>query len=58
MDLSTGGGIHEIREAILRHSPYPSAPCPFTKAIARVQRVEDLSPSVMLEVIEEQAARA
>src|SRR5215472_2674967 len=23
MDLSTGGGIHEIREAILRHSPVP-----------------------------------
>src|SRR5579872_7075442 len=23
MDLSTGGNIHEIREAILRHSPVP-----------------------------------
>src|SRR5271165_7193580 len=41
MDLSTGGDIHSIREAIIRHSP--------------VKRVEDLTASVMLEVIEEQA---
>src|SRR6267142_6279180 len=57
MDLSTGGGIHEIREAILRHSPVPIGTVPIYEAIARVQRVEDLSPSVMLEVIEEQAAQ-
>src|SRR5579885_2849388 len=28
MDLSTGGDIHEIREAILRHSPVPIGPVP------------------------------
>jgi len=28
MDLSTGGGIHDIREAILRHSPVPIGTVP------------------------------
>ncbi len=55
MDLSTGGGIHEIREAILRHSPIPVGTVPIYEAIARVKRVEDLSADIMLEVIEEQA---
>jgi phosphomethylpyrimidine synthase len=55
MDLSTGGNIHEIREAILRHSPVPIGTVPIYEAIARVKRVEDLNKSVMLEVIEEQA---
>src|ERR1700751_1641064 len=57
MDLSTGGEIHEIREAILRHSPVPIGTVPIYEAISRVKRVEDLSTSVMLEVIEEQAAQ-
>jgi phosphomethylpyrimidine synthase len=57
MDLSTGGNIPEIREAILRHSPVPIGTVPIYEAIARVKRVEDLSVSVMLEVIEEQAAQ-
>src|SRR2546421_7582981 len=55
MDLSTGGGIHEIREAILRHSPVPIGTVPIYEAISRVKRVEDLNRNVMLEVIEEQA---
>src|SRR5216684_2448344 len=55
MDLSTGGNIHEIREAILRHSPVPIGTVPIYEAIARVKRVEDLNAEVMLEVIEEQA---
>jgi phosphomethylpyrimidine synthase len=57
MDLSTGGEIHEIREAILRHSPVPIGTVPIYEAISRVRRVEDLNASVMLEVIEEQAAQ-
>jgi phosphomethylpyrimidine synthase len=57
MDLSTGGGIHEIREAILRASPVPIGTVPIYEAISRVKRVEDLTASVMLEVIEEQAAQ-
>ena len=35
--------------------PCPSAPCPFTKPLSRVRRVEDLNINVLLEVIEEQA---
>src|SRR5579862_8381920 len=57
MDLSTGGDIHNIREAILRHSPVPIGTVPIYEAIARVKRVEDLNADVMLEVIEEQAAQ-
>ena len=55
MDLSTGGDIHEIREAILRHSPVPIGTVPIYEAISRVKRIEDLTPGLMLEVIEEQA---
>ena len=55
MDLSTGGDIHEIREAILRHSPVPIGTVPIYEAVSRVKRIEDLNTDVMLEVIEEQA---
>ena len=57
MDLSTGGNIHEIREAILRHSPIPIGTVPIYEALSRVSRVRELTPEVMLEVIEEQAAQ-
>jgi len=57
MDLSTGGDIHDIREAILRHSPVPIGTVPIYEAISRVRRIEDLTAGVMLEVIEEQAAQ-
>jgi len=57
MDLSTGGDIHEIREAILRHAPVPIGTVPIYEAISRVKRVEDLNANIMLEVIEEQAAQ-
>jgi len=55
MDLSTGGNIPEIREAIIRHSPVPIGTVPIYEGISRVRRVEDLTPELMLEVIEEQA---
>ena len=55
MDLATGGGIHEIREAILRHSPVPIGTVPIYEAVSRVKRIEDLNAALMLEVIEEQA---
>lgn len=55
MDLSTGGDIHEIREAILRHSPVPIGTVPIYEAVSRVKRIEDLTADIMLEVIEEQA---
>src|SRR3954469_23415591 len=57
MDLSTGGDIPEIREAILRHSPVPIGTVPIYEAINRVKRIEDLTPEIYLEVVEEQAAQ-
>ncbi len=55
MDLSTGGDIPMIREAILRHSPVPIGTVPLYEALSRVKRVEDLNIDLYLEVIEEQA---
>ncbi len=55
MDLSTGGDIPRIRQAIIDASPVPIGTVPIYEALTRVRRVEDLSLAVMLEVIEEQA---
>jgi phosphomethylpyrimidine synthase len=55
MDLSTGGQIHETREAILRSSTVPVGTVPIYEALSRVSHVRDLTPEIMLEVIEEQA---
>ena len=55
MDLSTGGDIPKIRKAIIANSPIPIGTVPIYEALTRVRRVEDLTPQVMLEVIEEQA---
>ena len=55
MDLSTGGDIPGIRGAIIRNSPVPVGTVPIYEALTRVRRIEDLTPQVMLEVIEEQA---
>ncbi len=55
MDLSTGGDIPRIREAILRHSPVPVGTVPIYEALTRVKQVKDLTPELMLEVIAEQA---
>src|SRR5258707_6573370 len=55
MDLSTGGDIPRIRQAIIDHSPVPIGTVPIYEALARVRRVEDLNIQVRLEVIEQQA---
>jgi phosphomethylpyrimidine synthase len=55
MDLSTGGDIPRIRKAIIAQSPVPIGTVPIYEALNRVRRVEDLTTSLMLEVIEEQA---
>src|ERR1700690_4457878 len=55
MDLSTGGDIPLIRQAIIDESPVPIGTVPIYEALSRVRRVEDLSAALMLEVIEEQA---
>jgi phosphomethylpyrimidine synthase len=55
MDLSTGGDIPQIREAILRHSPLPVGTVPIYECLTRVDDVADLTPEIMLGVIEAQA---
>src|SRR5271154_459462 len=55
MDHSTGGDIPTIRKAIIEASPVPVGTVPVYEAISRVRRPEDLTLSLMLEVIEEQA---
>src|SRR5574341_2187621 len=57
MDLSTGGDIPAIRQAIIDASPVPIGTVPIYEALSRVRRLEDLNASLMLEVIEEQAAQ-
>src|ERR1700736_6771926 len=54
MDLSTGGDIPMIREAILRHSPVPIGTVPLYEALNRVKRLEDLNIDLYMEVLEEQ----
>lgn len=55
MDLSTGGMIPEIRQAIVDASTIPIGTVPIYEALTYVNRVEDLSAQLMLEVIEKQA---
>jgi len=56
MDLSTGGDIPRIRQAIIDHSPAPIGTVPIYEALTRVNgKIEDLSWPVMRDVITEQA---
>ena len=55
MDLSTGGDIPGIREAILRASGVPIGTVPIYECVQLVDKVEDLTPKLMLDVIERQA---
>jgi len=56
MDLSTGGDIPRIRQAIIENSPVPIGTVPIYEALTRVNgRIKDLSWPVMRDVIEEQA---
>jgi len=55
MDLSTGGAIPEIRKAIIAASPVPLGTVPIYEALTRVKRIEDLTPKILLETIEDQA---
>ncbi len=55
MDLSTGGNIREIRQAIIDHSSVPVGTVPVYEALTKVRRIEDLTPHILLETAEEQA---
>ncbi len=55
MDLSTGGNIVGIREALLRRSPVPIGTVPIYQALEEVDRPEDLTWEGIKKVIVEQA---
>jgi phosphomethylpyrimidine synthase len=55
MDLSTGGGIDEIREAIIAASPVPVGTVPIYQVLQSVQDVPDITPQLLLDNIEHQA---
>jgi phosphomethylpyrimidine synthase len=55
MDLSTGGGIDEIREAIIDHSPVPVGTVPVYQAVQEVRKVEELTASGLVDNIRHQA---
>ncbi|MEN6603508.1 MAG: phosphomethylpyrimidine synthase ThiC [Bryobacteraceae bacterium] len=55
MDLSTGGDIPGIRQAMIRHSTVPMGTVPIYEALTKVRRIVDLTAELMLEVIEQQA---
>jgi phosphomethylpyrimidine synthase len=55
MDLSTGGNIDAIRQAIIDASPVPIGTVPIYQAVQQVKKVEDLTICDMLDNIEHQA---
>ena len=55
MDLSTGGGIDEIREAIIAASPVPIGTVPIYQVLQAVEDVADITPQMLLDNIEHQA---
>jgi phosphomethylpyrimidine synthase len=55
MDLSTGANLDEIREANVGHAPVPIGTVPIYEAVTNVDEVADLTPELLLSVIEKQA---
>src|SRR6188474_1784547 len=55
MDLSTGGNIDGIRQAIIDVSPVPIGTVPIYQAIQEVKDPNDLTPQQMLDMVEHQA---
>jgi phosphomethylpyrimidine synthase len=55
MDLSTGGGIDEIREALIAASPVPVGTVPIYQVIQQVKDPADVTPRMFLDNLEHQA---
>lgn len=55
MDLSTGGELDRIREAIIQASPVPIGTVPIYQAIKDVKDLADLTVKGLLDVVEKQA---
>ena len=57
MDLSTGGDIDAIRQAIIDASPVPIGTVPIYQLIQSVKDPADLTPQQMLDMVEHQAGQ-
>src|SRR5713226_7151343 len=55
MDLSTGGTIDGIRQAIIDVSPVPIGTVPIYQIIQNVKEPADITPRMMLDMVEHQA---
>jgi phosphomethylpyrimidine synthase len=55
MDLSTGGNIDEIRQAIIDASPVPIGTVPIYQLVQSVKDPNDITPRMMLDMVEHQA---
>ncbi len=55
MDLSTGGDINAIRQAIIDASPVPIGTVPIYQAVTQAGKVEDLTADDLLDMVEHQA---
>jgi phosphomethylpyrimidine synthase len=55
MDLSTGGDIDRIREAILENSPVPLGTVPIYQAVVGLSRMEEMTADDLIGMIEHQA---
>lgn len=55
MDLSTGGNIDGIRQAIIDASPVPIGTVPIYQVIQQVKDPKDITPRMMLDMVEHQA---
>ena len=55
MDLSTGGNIDAIRQAIIDASPVPIGTVPIYQAVTEVGKVEALTADDLLDMVEHQA---
>src|SRR5713226_1728371 len=55
MDLSTGGDIDKIRQAIIDASPVPIGTVPIYQSIQEVKDVADFTPRMLLDMVEHQA---
>ena len=55
MDLSTGGDIDAIRQAVIDNSTVPVGTVPIYQAVQQVKAIEDLTPDDFVDMIEHQA---
>src|SRR6476646_82537 len=55
MDLSTGGNIDAIRQAIIDASPVPIGTVPIYQVIQNIKEIGDITPRLLLDMVEHQA---